>query len=295
MSPSPVRRYREPGYPTRLAVLDDPGLLARHLPPAWLRCAATAGAAAVLLAAGNSALAGEAKRAPDPKAAAIVAPIFEHGEGRGATGCVVANPPAFLSEEEALQVIKEELAKGGVQLSQEGVVLETVRISPRYERGKKVGDKWVEEIVEEPERAKPLRLDAVDPKSHVAAEFVSAKEYYELGGTGSGSSVNDYDFKGVAKSLSERVKGGAKGLYFGAFYDPALSPNVQKLFSEDEELKKLQAKPSKERSQEERDRAQQRYNEIWKKAHAEGRAESQKLLREQVKDFVDWLKAQGAI
>ena len=47
---------------------------------------------------------------------AIVAPIFQHGEGRGATGCIVMSPPVFLSEEEALQVIREEMAAKGVQL-----------------------------------------------------------------------------------------------------------------------------------------------------------------------------------
>ena len=54
------------------------------------------------------------KGGPNPtqtNAVAIVAPIFQHGEGRGATGCIVMSPPVFLSEEEALLVVREELGK----------------------------------------------------------------------------------------------------------------------------------------------------------------------------------------
>ena len=43
--------------------------------------------------------------------AIAVAPIFEHGEGRLATGCIVITPPVFLSEEEGMQILREEFAK----------------------------------------------------------------------------------------------------------------------------------------------------------------------------------------
>ena len=43
---------------------------------------------------------------PDPSRDAFsVAPVFIHGEGRGALGCVVVSPPVFLSEAEALEVL----------------------------------------------------------------------------------------------------------------------------------------------------------------------------------------------
>ncbi|MCZ7584672.1 MAG: hypothetical protein M5R36_15785 [Deltaproteobacteria bacterium] len=50
----------------------------------------------------------------DKAGSAIVAPVFEHGEGRGSIGCVMVNGPVFLSEEEALAVIKTALEKRGL-------------------------------------------------------------------------------------------------------------------------------------------------------------------------------------
>lgn len=88
-----------------------------------------AGAVTILLTANNC-----LAQHPYPAQAgakAVVAPIFEHGEGRGATGCVVVNPPVFLSEQDAMQVIREELPKSGVSLSEGSVLL--ARCS-RFER-----------------------------------------------------------------------------------------------------------------------------------------------------------------
>ena len=86
----PLRRYHTPAYPPKLDVLAMPGLLAKHQPPAWVRNAEIAGAAGLFLTANA---AGCAKPTPPPLAAnapAIVAPIFEHGEGRASEGCVVS-------------------------------------------------------------------------------------------------------------------------------------------------------------------------------------------------------------
>ena len=47
----------------------------------------------------------------EKQASVLVAPIFEHGKGRGATGCIVIAPPVFLSEEDARQAIEEELKR----------------------------------------------------------------------------------------------------------------------------------------------------------------------------------------
>ena len=99
MEPRPVIESRNPNYPTRRDVL--------------------AGAAAFALAA----LGGQWRViAATEEGKIVVAPIFEHGTGRGADGCVVVSPPVFLSEEEAVQVIREELAKQGIKLK-EGIRL----------------------------------------------------------------------------------------------------------------------------------------------------------------------------
>ena len=89
--------------------------------------------------------------------AAIVAPIFKHGEGRGATGCVAVSPPVFLSAEEALHVIKEELTQQGVNISDENVQFDSVSL-PR--KTLQMREDWVSgqhgiELVEVPDSSAP--------------------------------------------------------------------------------------------------------------------------------------------
>ena len=94
MEAKPVQRCEQPAYPTRREVL------------------AGAASFALFRLTGCSFVFAESDEGK-----ITVAPIFKHGEGRGATGCIVVSPPVFLSEEEALQIVKEELAKHGVQLA----------------------------------------------------------------------------------------------------------------------------------------------------------------------------------
>ncbi len=129
MDPKPVERSRPPAYPTRREVL--------------------AGAATFVLTGLTECsfcfAAAEGERVS-------VAPIFEHGEGRGATGCVVISPPVFLSEEEALQIVKEELAKHGVKLAA-GPLLKDLRIAPRRTQQ-----------IEDDEKSKKVVVDESTPR-----------------------------------------------------------------------------------------------------------------------------------
>ena len=133
MNAQPVRRQKVPRYPTRLEVQANPTLLEKHLPPAWKTHAEMAGLVGVLLTANACVdLAQNSGTNPTVKHA-IVAPIFVHGEGRGAVGCVVVNPPVFLSEQDAMQVIREELKKAGVVLSDNKVPLHGISIPQHRE------------------------------------------------------------------------------------------------------------------------------------------------------------------
>ena len=238
MDARPVRRYRIPRYPTKLRVLAEPGLLARHVPPAWRKCAEVAGAAALLALGGPLGC--------DSGPPAVVAPLFEHGDGRGSTGCVVVSPPVFLSEEEALQVIQEELAPSRIVLSKAGT--------------------------------RQSDLDGVDPTRKIAVEFVSNADYDEFGrrrpwpweGT---SSVRGHDPKKFAASLPGWLKSKASGMHLGVFYDPVAKWNARA----------VKEPPDGD------------WGKVYAAAEEQAKAESKELLREQVRDFVDWLKAQGAI
>ena len=107
MEAKPVQVFPRPGYPTRREVL------------------AGAASFALLGLTGCSFAFAESEEGK-----ITVAPIFKHGEGRGATGCVVVSPPVFLSEEEGMQILREELAKHGIQLKAGGT-LEGIRVPGR--------------------------------------------------------------------------------------------------------------------------------------------------------------------
>jgi hypothetical protein len=238
MDARPVRRYRIPRYPTKLRVLAEPELLARHVPAAWRKRAEVAGTA-VLLALGGP-------LGCDSGPPAVVAPLFEHGDGRGSTGCVVVSPPVFLSEEEALQVIQEELAQSRIVLSKAGT--------------------------------RQSDLDGVDPTRKVAVEFVSDADYDEFGRPRSWfltveSTLHSHDPKALAKSPPSWLKSKASGMHLGVFYDPVAKWNARA----------VKEPPDGD------------WGKVYAAAQEEAKAQSRELLREQVRDFVDWLKAQGAI
>lgn len=297
MKTKPVRRHRKPRYPTRLEALADRTLLERHLPASWRRNKEMAAVTALLLGINSVVRAGDAK-APISKAA-VVAPIFNHGEGRGATGCVSVAPPVFLSEEEAFQVIQEELTKHGVNLAVRSQQWKDVKIAKRTYRlvmGKGEKDLSYEEQrgrlkATETADANSLTVDAVDPAKHVAVEFVSVKNYAEAGGLDTGSydvvyegsnssgmsmsTVSTYDFAETAKYVAGKVaRQKREKVFFGAFYDPAAY----------EELDSRRTPKTKEE-----------WQARWAEMDKRSRAESKRLLRLQVRDFIEWLKGQGVI
>jgi hypothetical protein len=301
MKPKPVRKYAHPKYPSRLEIAARPALLHRHQPPAWRKWPELTGAAGLFLLADTarlSAVDNSPKGGPNPgqtNAAAIVAPIFQHGEGRGATGCIVMSPPVFLSEEEALLVIREELGKSRVNASLTNFVVPGVKIKPTHgEFFLKAGKtQYV------PPSEKPLIASAADPNQKVAVEFVSERNCYQLGAPSSHSTVQSYDLKAVAASVTAEVqKQGAAKLYFGAFYDPlAGTLDVRKRAAE------LLAAGAAKSSNTVVD-AKAEYLGHGRTAltlsqpgaaFADPRVESRRLLRLQVQDFLKWLQAQGAI
>jgi hypothetical protein len=263
-----VKRRPRPGYPTRREVRLDPRLLAENLPSAWRGNARLVQAAAALLAlqaAGcgverepggepeRSAVVGEAPdaRSAAPVTAARVAPVFLHGDGRGATGCVVMNPPLFLSEEEALQIIVEELGRHGVEFAERNVVVDPVSITRRRQIVVWKPDGISESrVIDEEGNPTTLAVDLADRKRRVAVEFICADDFGAMGGASGRGTVRDYDFpEALRRVRAEIQRQGREPWHYGLFYDPL----------------------------------------------AAGRANSQDLLRAQVRDFAEWLKREGVI
>jgi flagellar biosynthesis GTPase FlhF len=330
MNARPVTHYRNPRYPTRLEVLADHTLLEKHLPPAWKSCAEMAGVVTLLLAT-NSSLGFSQNRIKGLTGKpAVVAPIFEHGGGRGAVGCVVVNPPVFLSEQDAMQVIREQLGKAGVNLSAKHVALQDVVIPQFKQEFSQPG--WNPKVVPVSE-AKVFFLDALDPQNRVGVEFVTDVNYFDLGGERSGSTVQDYDLKRIAAGVDKSVAK-SHDLYFGAVYDPVnfergdpekwsqlrtLSDERNKLkdpqliAQKDVEIKRLRDEINAESAEAQRrmltlfsERLKLKDPKLIAQKDAEirrarnellapARARSHELLQQQVKDFIEWLKGQGVI
>jgi hypothetical protein len=256
MELQPVQHTKTPSYPTRREVL--------------------AGAA-------GFALAGLCGRvcvfAATEDGKTIVAPLFKHGDGRGATGCVVHSPPVFLSEEEAMQIIREELAKIGVRLAK-GDEMKGVRIPARsldYEKVKK-GDgeetyKW--KIVEFSDITKPLKLSGIDPAKKIAVEFISEERYSKLGGPLSGSTAQPYNFRETAKYVAAQVKKQSKeAVYLAILYDPAVCLDMEAVHKRYEEIGADAA---------------------WKEAEKASKEKARKLLRQQAQDLAAWLKEKKVV
>jgi hypothetical protein len=292
MKSKPVRKYPNPKYPTRLEMITRPSLFHRHQPPAWRKWPELTGAAGLFLLADTARLPaadGSPKGSQNPaqtNAVAVVAPIFQHGEGRGATGCIVMAPPVFLSEEEALQVIREEMTSRGVKLGTNGLAVTGVTLS-----------NWpLKSSVPKPQDT--YAASAADPTKKVFVEFISERKArhwdFERGkeeGNLQISSVQDYDMPKTAAFIAKRVKQQASDrIYFGTFYDPiAGSLDLGRI------AKEAQAQRQAKTSGSGKPPTQGDLIRATREAGARAAAESRRLLRLQVQDFLKWLQAQGAI
>ena len=179
--------------------------------------------------------------APEPGALSlrparrIVAPLFERGDGRGAAGCVVVAPPVFMSEEEALTIVGEELAKYGVRLARKGA-----------------------------------GIDKTTNDGKLAVEFVSYRDCERLAQCGYNnrrirSSVTIHDVKGAAADVANRLRSqGGPAAYVVVFYDPV--GVAASLSSMVHSTRAPEAPP---------------YT-------------AEEYLRQQVWEFVRWLRSQGA-
>ena len=287
----PDSRYRRsPAYPTKLQILATPDLLEKYQPSAWMsrqEIAATVGVLLAAQAAGcqRQPLYDRVASTPAGIDQQTVAPIFRHGDGRGAAGCSVIAPPTFLSEDEARQVIEEELAKFDIRISARDVELEQVKIPRRYLHFIPQKDHdYREEIVEFPEDGENLSVDLLDNDRQIAIEYITNTDNGFLGGPihqrGNYSSSRHYDLIDTALYLRDKLQGVPLGLHFGIFYDPLTNAKSFVRWTGNESRNPFGDWLKNRNSEERRNPA---------------REESKRLLREQVRDFIDWLKAQGVI
>ncbi|MDQ7823528.1 MAG: hypothetical protein RDV48_12085 [Candidatus Eremiobacteraeota bacterium] len=226
MNVRPVNSYDEARYP-RLE--GGPGARFSPLPVSWRRKALVAGAALAF-----SALAWEGAAAQDvissimkpPSAIAgkegcgrqgtgdawtfllaaaekgvLVAPLFARGEGRGSSGGIAARPLTTLTEDEARNIIENELRKSGVSFDRHKVAVGGAVVE---------GAAGKEKV--------PLVADGLDTKHNLAYEYVPAREYEKIDKIDKGL-VTEVNYKAFAESVRQGfLKEGT--LNAAVFYDP---------------------------------------------------------------------------
>jgi len=205
-------------------------------------------------AVGDAEVGAQSAAPPSSPGAAVV---FEGGEGRGSVGCVAIAPPVFLTEQEALQTIGDELSRAGLTLGPGGATVPDVRL-PLYEQcGPQTG------------LAAPasFELDASVQGRAIALEVLTSSDLDAMWDPSSGCSVQSYRFLEAAREIARQM-GRPQNLLVGVFYDPATrycrgSFRPQGLTCESSE--------------------------------AAARGKSQDDLRAQVRQFIGFLRSSGAI
>jgi len=305
MKVKPLKKYKTPFYPDKSAVLRNPNIL-KAMPQRWKDRASVGfvlSSTILLLQTGcgnkitgsgmdtnmgseNISTHGEIKPLPDTDPI-LVAPIFEHGMGRGSFGCVSVAPPTFLSEAEALEVINEEAGREGIIFTNEMIQLENIEIpvTDLFPRSENDGNTELKTIKE------TLDLDGYDSERKIAVEFVSKDDVVAWRDKNPEflSSVETYDALGAAKKLQEGLKDKTDGIITGVFYDP-MGFDKQIYDDYSKELRKIS--DNTELSDEQKNLQWKELSIKYEEAVKESKTA---MLREQVKDFLSWLKAQGII
>lgn len=271
----PVKKYKTPKYPDRVAATNNPELL-KQLPNRWKKNVwVTTALSSLLMLTLTSCREGEANGSNITEKEAMVAPIFDYGSGRGSFGCMSIAPPSFLSEEEAFQLIQEEGKKYGINFNRDGLEIKNVNIPEtkyflRPEEVKEGSNSFKEKSgIIENIKIGDLKLDGYDDEKKIAFEFVSREDYDNWHSEeGVWSSVQDFDFLSAASALRNGLENSNGDISIGVFYNPM------------ERLPENELKQGTE-------------NNDWDAMEARIKDMAEDNLRKQVKDFLEWLKAQG--
>ncbi len=269
MQVRPVKKYKLPKYPDQELFFDKPELLLSNAPADWFK-KKTVIAALTAFTVGSSYAESpvdkpvvEQVEPSELKEQAVseseikiedkrckIAPLFIHGEGRGATGCVVISPPCFMSEVEAFEIIVTELRKAGIEFPE-------FNYHWKDDFSKFKG--YDSYDADEPVTIKSsLVFDAFNEEKNLGIKFVSILNHNRLTDKDTSeemrSSVQSYDLMSDAQLFREKLKEDCE-VNAAVFYDPMSS------WERTDDGKRNDAK-----------------------------AESKELLKQQVTEFIDWFR-----
>ena len=268
----PIRRYRIPAFPTSAVLAKHPEWL-QIIPTRWRRhplaLQAMATTASLFLASCQT-----GSHPPKSSHHATIAPLFPHGDGRGTFGCIVVLPPVCLSEEDAREVIVEEAQRHGIHFQEGGTVCLRTDTKDWPVLAKRSLD--VPRTIDFP-------LDGRDPEKGISFECLSAFQEEDVtilypklprDVTWSAYEVN---LPRDASVLKKKIAQSDMTDTVALFYAP------MKQYDSDE-IKADETVNSREQTE-----------TFLERKTPETQAILREELRLQVRDFIDWLKAQGIL
>lgn len=252
-----VKKYRMVAYPDKEAVKQD-GTLLQAVPSRWRKNTIICAALAIT---GTLAL-----TACDDGTARV----FSHGRGvsrpvlplhTDLAGRIATPPlPIVMDETDAFRIIIEEMEAYGLHFSRDTSAIEGVQIPIAELNGRNM-------TVFNQSSGGTLLLDGFDEKLNVGYEFISTGDVLEWQGwdrQAQDEAKIALDLRAGAKALAQNLDGKTGETVVAVFYDPANSdPNHLRKLSDEDVI---------------------RIHE-----------QDQENLRQQVRDFIAWLKAEGII
>jgi hypothetical protein len=308
-----VAKYDSPKYPTNDVLGEHPELL-KLVPKRW-RGNPTVIAALTGLCLLASAHGAGATQEGTAKSQPRIAPIFQHGDGRGSFGCIATNPPVVLSEEEARELINEEAKKAGLVFAPDTFTCPQVVAPPKHR-------------TTPPDQIPPFKFDGTDKRLNISYEFMSKEDgetwrlaespivhtvTTRLNGVttvtmsgGGWSSVYTDDLLTYATSLRGRLVTaevpGASVVFYDPMTVPVLNSRVDLRIHRIEINKATEDQPrgqipgaSAAFFDPTAAPAANSTTDYLNGPRDEAKKASAEQLRQQVRDFIKWLKAQGVI
>ena len=254
----------------------------------------------------------DASRAADAEAAAraeeareavatVVAPILQKAldeEGRGEFGCVAVDPPMILSEADALELIRQEFAKAGVELREGHELSEFTRTrtdwdAPRNADATEENVWWRLPSSGDGDPARPQKTEAASWVFDLASEdgsllleYLSTIDHDKLGDFPPrwGSTVSAYDFPKRAARFRTDLETRTNGVpvTIGLFFDPMVHAYVR--VRNGECLLRLDSGVVVLTEEEARDKQRELLQ-----------MDARERLREQVRYFLDWARQEGRL
>lgn len=255
MQIKPVPKADKPEYPTA-SEIDIPKVLNASKPNKWKRNAAIG---AVMVGMVGSIWSCTSINSEDKNYARNVLggiALFDHGDGVGVIGCVVCTPPVFMTEYEAMKVIVNELAEGGIHYTLNQDTSKGINIlAKRFKRHYRTNARWDEDTIV----TKKIPFEAYLDSTDFALMFVSEEKYNNYGDVNtSGISIESYLIKPLAIKIQK--EGNNQDKHLVIFYDPVSKLEMRNPWFWEDDIRTAAFKKSK------------------------------KELRKQVQDFIKWYK-----